>query len=61
MRGVAIVLQVVISLVVAASLTPVVLAEVPETRSRSLGSGLVIGLVLLTFAVVHVLWPRRKD
>ena len=61
MRAVAIVVQLLISFVVAASVMPVLLATVPATQSANVGPAVAIGLMVFTFALVRIVWPRRKD
>ena len=60
MRAVAVVVQIVISLVVAASLMPVLLVTVPETQTRSVGPAVALGIAALTFAIVRIVWPRHR-
>jgi hypothetical protein len=60
MRGVAVVIQVLISLVVAASVMPVLLAAVPETQHQKVGPAVAFGIAALAFVIVRVVWPRHK-
>jgi len=60
MRAVAVVVQLLISLVVAASLMPVLLVSLPDTQGRAVGPAVAIGIAALTFAVVRIVWPRHK-
>ncbi len=60
MRGVAVVIQILISFVVAATLMPVLLVSVPAAQSPSLGPALAIGVAALTFVLVRLVWPRHK-
>jgi len=60
MRGVAIVIQVLISLVVAASVMPVLLVAVPATQNQRVGPALALGIAALVFVLVRIVWPRRK-
>ena len=60
MRAVAVVVQIIISFVVAASLMPVLLVAAPDTQSQAVGPAVAIGIAALTFAIVRVVWPRHK-
>jgi hypothetical protein len=60
MRPVVLAVQVIISLVLTASLMPVVLVTIPAAQNDRVGQGLAIGIFVLSFAVVAILWPRRK-
>jgi len=59
MRVLALVLQVVLSLVLAASLTPVVLVTVPPAREGRVGLVLVGTILLVSFLLLRLVWPRR--
>jgi hypothetical protein len=61
MRAVVIVLvQLVISVLLTASLMPLVLATVPAAQSSDrVGLGLMVGLLIVCFALIALLWPRR--
>jgi len=60
MRAVAVVVQIIVSLVVAASLMPVLLVTVPDTQSQALGPAAALGIAALTFAIVRLVWPRHR-
>ncbi|MFI5176972.1 MAG: hypothetical protein ACHQO8_00315 [Vicinamibacterales bacterium] len=60
MRGVAVVIQILISLVVAASVMPVLLATVPATQNQTLGPAIALGMAALVFVLVRIVWPRHK-
>lgn len=60
MRAVAVVVQIVVSLVVAASLMPVLLVAVPDTQSQAVGPAVAVGIAALTFAIVRLVWPRHR-
>jgi len=60
MRAVAVVVQIVISLMVAASLMPVLLVTVPDTQGQAVGPAVAIGIAALTFAIVRIVWPRHR-
>lgn len=61
MRAVAVVVQIVISLVVAASVMPVVLTMVPDAQARSAGPAVAIGVAALAFLIVRIVWPRHRS
>ncbi len=60
MRAVAVVVQILISLVVAATMMPMLLVALPDTQSRSVGPAAAIGIAVLTFAIVRIVWPRHR-
>jgi hypothetical protein len=60
MRGVAVVIQVLISLFVAATLMPVLLVSVPAMQSSSVGPAVAVVLAALTFMAVRIVWPRHR-
>jgi hypothetical protein len=60
MRGVAVIVQIVISIVVAASLMPVLLVSLPHTQSRAVGPAVALGIAALTFVIVRIVWPRHR-
>jgi hypothetical protein len=60
MRAVAVVVQIVISLVVAASLMPVVLTTMPDVQARSVGPAVALGIAAFAYAIVRIVWPRHK-
>lgn len=59
MRALALLLQVVLSFVLAASLTPVILVTVPPAREGSLGLVLVGTILVVSFVLLRLIWPRR--
>ena len=60
MRALAVVVQIVISLVVAASLMPVVLTMVPDAQARSVGPTVALGIAAFAFLIVRIVWPRHN-
>ncbi|HUL72335.1 MAG TPA: hypothetical protein VLT86_04500 [Vicinamibacterales bacterium] len=60
MRGVAVVIQILVSLVVAASVMPVLLVAVPATQNQKVGPAVAFGIAALVFALVRIVWPRHK-
>jgi uncharacterized membrane protein (DUF485 family) len=60
MRAVAVVVQILVSFVVAASLMPVLLVTVPATQSASVGPPIAIGLAVVAFVLVRLVWPRHR-
>ena len=61
MRAVVIVvIQLLISIILTVSLMPLVLVAVPAAREQpSVGLGLMVGLLVLSFALIALVWPRR--
>jgi hypothetical protein len=60
MRLVIVVVQLAISAVVTATVMPALLATVPAARDRRVGLSLMAGLMAVSFAVISLVWPRRK-
>ena len=60
MRLVTVVVQLLISAVLTALLMPAVLVAVPAAREDRAGLAMMAGLMAVVFAVVALLWPRRK-
>jgi len=60
MRLLIILVQVVISALVTATVMPAVLATVPAARDQRVGIGVVAGLLAATYFLVTLIWPRRK-
>jgi hypothetical protein len=61
MRGFAIVIQLLLTLVVVASVMPIVLTVVPQTQNRLIGPGVALALAIAIFAGLRALWPARKS
>jgi hypothetical protein len=59
--GVLVGVQILMSLVVAALVTPAVLTYVPATRAAVWGPVAVLGLTVVTFVLVRLAWPARKS
>lgn len=60
MRLVIIVIQLLISAFVTASVIPALLAALPAARDQRVGLSLVAALMAVSFAVISFVWPRRK-
>jgi hypothetical protein len=60
MRVLTIVLQAVIAFVLTASLMPFVLVSIPATRGPAVGVTVVSTLALASFALVWLVWPRKR-
>ena len=60
MRLLIILLQLIISAVVTATVMPAVLATMPAARDQRVGLGIMTGLLAVTFCLVTLIWPRRK-
>ena len=63
MRGPALVVgQVIISVLIVGVLLPGVLVNVAAAREPKVGSALGLGLTVVVFVVLRVVWPRpRRD
>ena len=59
MKAMVILLQVVLSLVLVASLTPVVLVMVPGLREGGAGQAVVVVMLVVVFVLLRLVWPRR--
>lgn len=58
--AVIVVVQLLISLFVTASLMPLVFVTTPAAQTDpKLGLGLMAGLVIVSFTVIALAWPRR--
>jgi hypothetical protein len=60
MRAVAVVVQILISFVVVASLMPILLVTVPATQNGSVGPPIALAMAVVTFMLVRLVWPRHK-
>jgi hypothetical protein len=61
MRALVVVLQIVISVVVTASLMPLLLVSVPAAQNERVGLAIMAGLFAASFVVIALVWPRRKS
>ena len=52
--------QIVISLIVTALSMPALLVTFPVLRDRPAGLAAVAGILLVTFAGIRIVWPKRK-
>ena len=53
--------QIVISLILTALWMPMLLVTFPVLRDRPAGVAVVAGLLLVTFAGIRIVWPKRKS
>jgi len=60
MKAVVIIVQVFLSLVLVASLMPLVLVMVPWMRQDRVGLVAVITLFAAVFVLIRLVWPRRS-
>lgn len=61
MRAVIFCVQVLIAVLLTASMMPLVLVAVPAAQSHpGFGLGLMGGVFILSIAVLTLVWPRRK-
>ena len=58
--AVAIVVQLVVSLLIVGALMPALLATVPAARSSRTGFTLTIAGVVAVFGLLRMVWPRPK-
>jgi len=62
MRALIFIVQVLIALFLTASLMPLVLFSVPAAQeSQGLGISLMVGLLIGSFALIALVWPRKKS
>ena len=55
------VIQLVLSLIVTASVMPVVLVNAPAAREGPIGITIASVILVTTFALLWLVWPRRKS
>ena len=55
------VIQFVLSFVITASIMPIVLANAPAAREQPVGLSIAAAIMVVTFAVLWLVWPRRKS
>lgn len=60
MRLVVLLVQIGISFVLTASVMPALMFAIPTAREGRVGLGLAGGVMLTTFLVIWLLWPRRR-
>ena len=53
-------LQLLIAFVLTATFMPIVLVAVPATRNSTTGPVVGAGMLVLLFAVLWMVWPRRR-
>jgi uncharacterized membrane protein YqjE len=54
-------IQFVISLIITASVMPIILANTPAAREQPVGVTIACVILIATFAVIWLFWPRRKS
>ena len=57
---IAVVLQLCVTLAVSGFVMPLILVNVPPARDNRVGLVLTSALIVTTFVVVRVLWPKRR-
>ena len=60
MRILVVIVQLLVSLFVTASLMPIVLVTMPAARESRVGVGIMLGMLAIAFALVSLVWPGRK-
>lgn len=61
MRGpLLVVVQIVIALVVVGAVLPLVLVALPSAPGALAGPALAVGLLVVVFGVLRVIWPRAR-
>jgi hypothetical protein len=60
MRVLIIVIQLVLSLVVTASVMPVIFVTMPAAADQKVGLAMMTGVLVVTFVVIAMVWPGRK-
>jgi glycerol uptake facilitator-like aquaporin len=59
MRALVVIVQLLVSLVLTASLMPVILVTVPAARDQRIGIGLMVAVLIASFVAVSFVWPAR--
>ena len=60
MRFVIVIVQLLISAVVTASVMPALLVALPATRDRRVGLSVMAGVMAVAFVLIALVWPRRR-
>ncbi len=60
MRLATVVIQLIVSVVLTALLMPALLVAVPAAREGRTGLAMMAGVMAVVFALVTLIWPRRK-
>jgi hypothetical protein len=60
MRAAIVALQILISLVLTATLMPLLLVSVPAAQDDRVGLAFVMAIFTGSFAVIALIWPKRK-
>jgi hypothetical protein len=60
MKAALLLAQVLITFVIVSVTMPAVLTYVPRARDTALGPGLAVGLLVVVFIILRLVWPRRR-
>src|SRR6185436_13163973 len=60
MKAALVLAQVLISFVIVAVTLPALMVFIPAAQDTALGPGLAVGLFVLVFIVLRLVWPRRR-
>ena len=60
MRILIVIVQILVSLFVTASLMPLVFVTVPAAHDGRVGLGIMLVMLAIAFAIVSLVWPGRK-
>jgi hypothetical protein len=52
--------QFILAVIVTASVMPIVLVQAPAAREGPMGMSIAVAILVATFAVLWLVWPRRK-
>lgn len=52
--------QFILAVIVTASVMPIVLVKAPAAREGPMGMSIAAAILVTTFAVLWLIWPRRK-
>ena len=60
MRFVIVIVQLLISAVITASVMPALLVALPAARDRRVGLSVMAGVMAVSFVLMALIWPRRN-
>jgi hypothetical protein len=60
MRVLIVIVQILVTLVLTASVMPIILVTVPAAREERLGLTLMAGVMIIVFVLVSLVWPARR-
>jgi hypothetical protein len=60
MRVLIVIVQLLVALFLTASLMPIVFITVPAAQNDRVGLGIMLGLLVIAFAIITLLWPGRR-